>query len=99
MEEGGITMTNKKDRLQFYIDPEANRQLNVVSENLGVSKAELIREGVNKVLKDKLPLKDDPAYKLIGLIDKSHKVANEKEKNIAKDHDYYLYGEGRPENE
>jgi len=57
MEEGVIKMTEKKDRLQFYIDPEANRQLNIVSENLGVSKAELIREGVNKVLQEKLPLR------------------------------------------
>ncbi len=92
-------MTEKKDRLQFYIDPEANRQLNIVSEKLGVSKAELIREGVNKVLKEKLPLKDAPAYKLIGLINKGVKVVDEREENIAKNHNYYLYGEGRPKNE
>ncbi|MEJ6951416.1 ribbon-helix-helix domain-containing protein [Natronospora cellulosivora (SeqCode)] len=87
-------MSEKKDRLQFYINPEANRKLDIVSENLGVSKAALVREGVDRILKEKLPIKDDPAYKLIGLIDQK----GEKE-NIAKNHDHYLYGEGRPDNE
>lgn len=87
-------MSNKKDRLQFYINPEANRQLSIVSEKLGVSKAQLIREGVDKVLKEKLPLKDDPAYNLIGLIN------DEIEDNdMGKNHDHYLYGEKRPDNE
>ncbi|MFW6264849.1 MAG: ribbon-helix-helix domain-containing protein [Bacillota bacterium] len=87
-------MSERKDRLQFYIDPEANRQLDIVSENLGISKAALIREGVDKVLKEKLPLKDDPAYKLIGLIEERGK-----KEDVARDHDYYLYGEGRSKNE
>ena len=87
-------MSNKKDRLQFYIDPEANRQLSIVSEKLGVSKAELVRQGVNKVLKEKLPLENDPAYNLIGLI--KEEMNND---NIGKNHDRYLYGEKRPDNE
>lgn len=91
---GGVKMSDKKDRLQFYIDPEANRQLSIVSEKSGVSKAQLVREGVDKVLKEKLPLKNDPAYKLIGLI------KNEMDdKNIGINHDDYLYGEKRPDNE
>jgi hypothetical protein len=87
-------MNKKKDRLQFYIAPEANRQLDIVSEKLGVSKAELVREGVNKVLKEKLPLKNDPAYKIIGLINEEID-----EKNIAINHDNYLYGKENSDNE
>ncbi len=87
-------MSKKMERLQFYIAPEANKQLDIISKKIGVSKAELVREGVDKVLKEKLPLEDDPAYKLIGLI-------NEKniENKVAENHDYYLYGKGRSDNE
>ncbi|MFW5991601.1 MAG: ribbon-helix-helix domain-containing protein [Halanaerobiaceae bacterium] len=76
------------------MDPEANRQLNIVSEKIGVSKASLIREGVNKILKEKGTLAEDPAYKLSGIIDEDIE-----DKNIASNHDYYLYGKGRPEHE
>jgi len=82
-------MSDKKERLQFYISPEANRQLNIVSESLGVSKAELIREGVDKLLKEKLPLEKDPAYQLKGIIKKGD-IGGGKS-NIAENHDIYLY--------
>ena len=87
-------MNKKKERLQFYIEPEANRQLDKLSEKLGVSKAALVREGVNKVIKEKLPIKDDPAYKIAGLIDENYEG-----KSVAENHDYHLYGEGREDDE
>ncbi|RAK08569.1 ribbon-helix-helix protein [Halanaerobium saccharolyticum] len=87
-------MSEKKERLQFYIDQDANEKLGIISEKLGVSKASLVREGVNKILKEKLPLEKDTAYDLIGLIDEELE-----DNNIAKDHDQYLYAEKRPEDE
>lgn len=83
----------KMERLQFYLDPEDNEQLDKLAQKLDVSKASLIREGVKKIIKEKFPLEDDPAYKIIGLIDDLD------ENNVAEEHDYYLYGKGRPENE
>lgn len=80
-------MSEKKERLQFYIDQNANEQLSIISEKLGVSKASLVREGVNKILKEKLPLEKDPAYDLIALIDEDLD-----DNNIAKNHDQYLSG-------
>lgn len=87
-------MSEKKERLQFYIDQSANEKLAIISEKLGVSKASLVREGVNKILKEKLPLEKDPAYDLIGLIEEDLN-----ETNIAKNHDKYLYAEKRPKDE
>jgi hypothetical protein len=87
-------MGEKKERLQFYIDQDANEQLNIISKKLGVSKASLVREGVNKVLKEKMPLEKNPAYELIALIDEDLD-----DNNIAKNHDQYLYGEKRPKDE
>lgn len=87
-------MSEKKERLQFYIDQDANEQLSIISEKLGVSKASLVREGVNKILKEKLPLEKDPAYDLIGLINEELE-----DDNTAKNHDQYLYGEKSPNDE
>jgi hypothetical protein len=87
-------MSEKKERLQFYIDQSANEKLAIISEKLGVSKASLVREGVNKILKEKMPLEKDPAYDLIGLIEEDLN-----ETNIAKNHDKYLYAEKRPKDE
>jgi hypothetical protein len=81
-------MSEKKERLQFYIDQEANEKLGLISEKLGVSKAALVREGVNKILKEKMPLEKDSAYELIGLIEEELS-----DSDIARNHDHYLYGE------
>ena len=81
-------MSEKKERLQFYIDQDANKKLGIISERLGVSKASLVREGVNKILKEKMPSEKDPAYKLIGLIEEELT-----DNDIARNHDQYLYGE------
>lgn len=81
-------MSEKKERLQFYIDQDANEKLGLISEKLGVSKASLVREGVNKILKEKMPLEKDSAYELIGLIDEELS-----DSDIARNHDQYLYGE------
>ena len=87
-------MSEKNESLQFYIDQSANEKLGIISEKLGVSKASLVREGVNKILKEKLPLEKDPAYDLIGLIEEELN-----ETDIARNHDQHLYGEKRPKDE
>lgn len=79
-------MSKKMDRVQFYLEPEANKSLDQLSNKLNRSKADLIREGVQKIIKEKMPLEQDPAYQLIGFInDEDH------ENDVAKKHDYYLY--------
>ena len=39
-------------RKQFFIDPEASRRLKRAAASKGVSEADLIRDGIDRVLKD-----------------------------------------------
>jgi hypothetical protein len=56
----------KKKPIQIYIEPQQNDVLEVLSQKKGVSKAELIRESLEKYLNE-LPLEEDPAMGLVGL--------------------------------
>jgi len=56
----------KKKPIQIYIEPQQNDVLEVLSQKKGVSKAELIRECLEKYLNE-LPLEEDPAMGLVGL--------------------------------
>jgi hypothetical protein len=56
----------KKKPIQIYIEPQQNDVLEVLSQRKGVSKAELIRESLEKYLNE-LPLEEDPAMDLVGL--------------------------------
>ena len=66
----------------MYIEPRQDAALSVLSRTRGVSKAELIRESIERYL-SALPLKDDPAMGLIGL-GKSGK------RDLSEKHDRYL---------
>ena len=79
-------MSEKMDRLQFYLPPSLNKRLDEIAKQQNVSKAFLIREGVKNLLKEKYSCCHDPAYSLIGLIEEGIKGENE-----AKNHDRYLF--------
>ncbi len=79
-------MSEKMDRLQFYLPPSLNKKLDKIAKQQNVSKAYLIREGVENLLKEKYSSSQDPAYSLIGLIDEGIEDVD-----TAKNHDHYLY--------
>ncbi len=56
----------KKKPIQIYIEPRQDEALGVLSKKKGVSKAAIIRESVEKYLKE-LPVEEDSAMGLIGL--------------------------------
>jgi hypothetical protein len=68
------------DRL--YIEPKQDKVLEVLAPKRGLSKAEIIRLGIDKYL-DELPVEDDPARGIIGL-GKSGKG------DLSESHDAYL---------
>jgi len=56
----------KKKPIQIYIELRQDNVLGVLSKKRGVSKASIIRESVEKYLKE-LPVEEDAAMGLIGL--------------------------------
>jgi hypothetical protein len=58
--------TLKKKPIQMYIEPRQDTALKVLAKKRGVSKAELIRESIEKYLTT-LPLDEDPAMGIVGL--------------------------------
>lgn len=56
----------KKKPIQIYIEPRQDEALGALSKKKGVSKAAIIRESVEKYLKE-LPVEEDSAMGLIGL--------------------------------
>lgn len=58
--------TLKKKPIQIYMEPRQDEVLSVLSKRKGVSKAAIIRESVEKYLKE-LPVEEDSAMGLIGL--------------------------------
>jgi len=76
-------MSTKMKRLQFYLEPELDHELEREAKNSGLSKASLIREGVRKVLRDTTLPADDPLLKIIGLGDSGQSI-------ISEEHDKYL---------
>ena len=53
-------------RLQVYLRPAQESALDALSRQTGRSKADLIRESVDRLLRD-LPLEDDPAMRIVSL--------------------------------
>jgi hypothetical protein len=74
--------TLKKKPVQIYIEPKQDKVLAVLALKRGISKAEIIRLGIDKYLSE-LPIEDDPAMGIVGL-GKSGKS------DISQSHDVYL---------
>lgn len=72
-----------KERLQIYLDPELNNQLNKLARSLNTSKAELIRKGVRILLKEE-PQTEDPLMRLLKIAGSSGHT------DISIKHDNYL---------
>jgi predicted DNA-binding protein len=56
----------KKKPIQIYIEPRQDKVLDTLSKRKGISKAAIIRESVERYLKE-LPVEEDSALRLIGL--------------------------------
>jgi predicted DNA-binding protein len=56
----------KKKPIQIYIEPRQDNVLEGLSKKRGISKAAIIRESVEKYLKE-LPVEEDAAIGIIGL--------------------------------
>jgi hypothetical protein len=78
-----FTMRALKKPIQMYIEPGQNAALAVLAKKRGVSKAELIRESIEKYL-TALPIEEDPAMGLVGLGSSSGKG------DVSAQHDTYL---------
>ena len=74
--------TLKKKPIQIYIEPAQDAALAALAEKQGTSKAELIRESIEKYL-SALPLEADPAMGLVGL-------GSSGKKDVSEKHDRYL---------
>ena len=72
----------KKKPIQIYIEPQQNNILEGLSKKKRVSKAEIIRESLEKYFKG-LPVEEDPALGLIGL-------GNSGKGDLSDQHDRYL---------
>lgn len=78
--------SRRMDRMQFYLEPSLNRELDRLSAECNVSKAELIRDGVRHIVEEYQAVEDDPLFDIVG--------AGEGEiTDGSEEHDRYLYGE------
>jgi hypothetical protein len=68
--------------IQVYLRPEQIESLRAISERRKVSIAELVRQGVDRVLED-VPVEEDPLWNIIGIMDGGPN-------DLAENHDKYL---------
>ena len=77
--------TRRMDRMQFYLEPSLNRELDRLAAECNVSKAQLIRDGVRHMVEEYQAVEDDPLFDIVG--------AGEGEATDGStEHDRYLYG-------
>ncbi|MBI4063845.1 MAG: ribbon-helix-helix protein, CopG family [Elusimicrobia bacterium] len=72
------------ERMQIYLDSVMRRQLNRMAVVLGLSKSELIREGLRLLLAQRSAPGQDPLLQLRAYAGRSGKT------NISEAHDEYL---------
>jgi Ribbon-helix-helix domain len=72
----------KKKPIQIYIEPEQDTMLDILAEQKGVSKAAIIRDGIERLIAE-LPVEDDPAMGLIG-------IGKSGRRDLSEKHDKYL---------
>lgn len=76
-----MTILTKKP-LQVYLRKDQLQALRALAQKRGVSLAELVRQGVDKLLAE-VPLEEDPALEIIGLF---HSGLGD----LAEKHDEYI---------
>lgn len=72
----------KKKPIQIYVEVRQEHLLEVLSKKRGVSKAEIVRESLERYLHE-LPLEEDPATGIVGL-------GNSGKGDLSENHDKYL---------
>ena len=77
--------THAKHPLQIYLDDRQDQFLRRLAKERSASISELVREGIDLLLA-RLPVEEDPAYKLVGL-------GTSKVRHVADKHDEYLVDE------
>ena len=76
-------MVQKMERFQVYLETEMSKELGKIAAQLGVSKAELIRAGVKRILQEKTEAKEDPILGIVGL-------GHGGKGRVSEEHDRYL---------
>lgn len=76
-------MSPRMKRLQIYLESELDKELASLAIHRGVSKAQLIREGTRRLIREEIPPEKDPILSIVAL-GRSH------EANISESHDKYL---------
>jgi hypothetical protein len=74
------TLTMKP--VQVYLRPEQIESLRAIAERRKVSMAELVRQGVDRLLED-VPVEEDPLWNIVGIMDGGPH-------DLAENHDKYL---------
>ena len=77
----------KKKPIQIYIELQQDHVLKALSKRKGISKAEIIRESLERFLRE-VPVVEDPAISLIGL-------GSSGKRDLSDQHDKYLVRYGR----
>ena len=72
----------KKKPIQIYIDVGQDTLLDALSRRRGISKAAMIRESIEKMLRE-IPVEEDPAMELMGM-------GGSGKGDMAEQHDRYL---------
>ncbi|MBI2264955.1 MAG: hypothetical protein HYU64_07260 [Armatimonadetes bacterium] len=78
-------------RKQIYLSEDMEQELRAAALFRGASEAAIVREALEQYLqarRPKVPLEEDPLWKLVGIIEDGPPDASEAI-------DYYLYGPGR----
>ena len=74
--------TLKNKSIQIYIDVGQDTLLDALSRRRGISKAAMIRESIEKMLRE-IPVEEDPAMELMGM-------GGSGKRDMAEQHDRYL---------
>jgi len=77
----------KKKPIQIYLEPEQDILLDLLAKKKGVSKASIIRSGLDKLFSE-LPTGEDPLMSIIGL-------SSSGKRDLAEKHDRYLVEYGK----
>lgn len=74
--------TMRERPLQVYLRPDQDKALRQLAEKEGTSLAELVRRGIDHLLRE-IPVEDDPAMRIIAL-------GRSDKKDLSTAHDRYI---------
>ena len=77
---------SRMHRMQFYIEPRLHDELSSLARHRNVAVARLIREAIASFVARETPIQDDPALRIIGMIDSPDAPGD-----AAVNHDRYIY--------